>query len=138
MSYGQQYLTYGTLTGARAAGLQCAETAFGPGFNQDGCKNDGYMTDFAWGYRLRAQLDYPNAFDLGITVSPIIFFAHDVKGVSMDNQLNEGKKTLSLTLRLNKDKAHNLDLNYTTYANSATYDALRDRDNYSLAYSYSF
>jgi hypothetical protein len=136
--YGFQSALYGALTGATAAGLQCAETVFGPGFNKDGCKSDGYMTDFAWGYRLRAQLDYPNVFETGIQVTPSIFWAHDVEGVSIDSQLNEGRKTLSLGLRLNKDKVHNLDLTYTTYSNSATYDPLRDRDNYSIAYSYTF
>ncbi|MBK9520212.1 MAG: DUF1302 domain-containing protein [Rhodocyclaceae bacterium] len=138
VSYNQQYTTFGTLTGASAAGVQCAETAFGPQFNQAGCKNDGYMTDFAWAYRLRAQLDYPNVFGAGITISPIVFFAHDVEGVSVDNQMNEGKKTFSFTLRMNKNKAHNLDFNYTTYSNSANYDPTRDRDNYSVAYSYTF
>jgi hypothetical protein len=74
----------------------------------------------------------------GITVSPIVFFAHDVDGHSMDYAMIEGRKTLSLGLRLNRNKTHNLDLNYTTYSDKATYDPLRDRDNYSIAYSYTF
>jgi hypothetical protein len=135
----------GGFAGGTAAAYQavnptavCNATVFGPQFQKAGCEVDGFITGFSWGYRLRGQLDYPNAFDSGMTMSPIVFFAHDVDGVSMDGQLNKGRKTLSLTMRLNKNKAHNLDLTYTTYANSAKYDALRDRDNYSLAYSYTF
>jgi hypothetical protein len=28
----------------------------------NGCRNDGYITDVAWGYRVRVSLDYNNVF----------------------------------------------------------------------------
>ena len=76
--------------------------------------------------------------DTGWVATPSIFFAHDVSGVSLDNQFNEGKKTISLGFKLNLNKTHNFDFTYTTYANTAKFDPFRDRDNASVSYSYTF
>src|SRR5690606_40843697 len=43
------------------------------------CENDGFYTDFSWGYRLRAALDYSNVI-AGINLSPNIAWSHDVEG----------------------------------------------------------
>ena len=57
-----------TLGGA-SLGIACSPTFVGlpvPVFNTlynpqpIGCKNDGFVTDFAWGYRLRVSMDYNN------------------------------------------------------------------------------
>src|SRR5690554_864582 len=40
------------------------------------CENDGFYTDFSWGYRLRASLDYSNVI-AGINLSPNIAWSHD-------------------------------------------------------------
>lgn len=103
-----------------------------------GCLNDGYVNDFAWGYRIKASLDYPNFMETSWTATPSVFWAHDVKGYSMDSQFNEGRKVLAIGLRMSLNKVHTLDFNFTTYADSAKYDATRDRDNVSVAYSYTF
>ena len=113
-------------------------TASGYNPQQDGCHNDGYVNDFAWGYRIRASVDYNNMLGGSWVVTPSVFWAHDVDGYSIDTQFNEGRKVLSMGLNFNKNKAHNISLNYTTYANSAKFDQFRDRDNYSVAYSYTF
>jgi hypothetical protein len=104
----------------------------------DGCKNEGYINDFAWGYRIKASLDYAGIFDSSWTMTPSLFWAHDVKGYSMDSQFNEGSKTTGLGLKFSLNKVHTVELNYTNYANSATYNMFRDRDNYSATYSYTF
>ena len=103
----------------------------------DGRKVDGYVTDFAWGYRLRARLDYDGLFDGGIRVSPSLAWNHDVDGVAMDGQFNEGRQTLGLGLGFNYAKRYSLDLGYTWYADSA-YNPLMDRDFYSVAFGVSF
>ena len=36
----------------------------------NGCRNDGYVTDVSWGYRLRASLDYNNVMNSGVTRHP--------------------------------------------------------------------
>ncbi|MNQ10980.1 hypothetical protein D3C85_238330 [compost metagenome] len=104
----------------------------------DGCKNDGYITDFAWGYRLRGQLEYPDLLGVGVSTYPSLFLGQDVEGVSMDGQFNEGRFTVGAGVRFDYLKAHSLEFNYVTYNNDAKYDPLRDRDYYSMNYSYKF
>lgn len=123
--------------GLDIASLGCGQAALGGNANPDGCGPDGYVTDFAWGYRLRASLDYPGFMDTGWIMTPSIFWAHDVDGLSMDSQLVKGKKTVSLGLKFNLNKTHDVQFNYTTYANSK-YDIFRDKDNASVSYSYTF
>jgi hypothetical protein len=102
-----------------------------------GCKNDGYVTDFAWGYRLRLSMDYNNVLNSGVTVTPSVFWSHDVEGVSMDPTFNEDRKTLGLGLKFNLNKKYVLDLNYTQYADE-NFDPLFDRDYYSASFSVTF
>lgn len=129
------HVSFGNTDATNCGGALAAQAA-NP--NPTGCKNDGYVTDFSWGYRLRASLDFNNVFGSSWQATPSVFFLHDVKGISSDSQFNEGRKTVSLGLRMSLNKVHNLDLNFTTYSDGAKYDAFRDRDNYSVAYSYTF
>jgi len=103
----------------------------------DGCKNDGFVTDFAWGYRLRASLDYLNFAGTGVTLTPSVFWAHDVDGFSMDPQFLEDRQTLGLGLKFTYNKRYVVDLNYNWFADSA-YNALMDRDFYGLSASVTF
>jgi hypothetical protein len=103
----------------------------------DGCKNDGFVTDFSWGYRLRLSLDYVNFSDTGITITPSVFWAHDVDGFSMDPQFIEDRQTLGLGLKFLYNKRYAVDLNYNWFADSA-YNALMDRDFYGVSASVTF
>ncbi|HWJ07533.1 MAG TPA: DUF1302 domain-containing protein [Steroidobacteraceae bacterium] len=102
-----------------------------------GCKNDGYVTDSAWGYRLRVSADYNNVFNTGVTVTPSVFWADDVEGVSMDPTFNEGRQTLGLGVKFNLNKRYVFDVNYVQYADE-NFDPLFDRDYYSAAFSVTF
>lgn len=114
----------------------CGNTATGT--QPQGCQTEGFFTRNAWGYRLRASLDYMDVFNSGWKVTPSVFFAHDVKGYSVDGQFNKGRQTLNLSLALNLNKQHDVVFGYTTYANSANYDVFRDRDNVTATYRYKF
>jgi hypothetical protein len=103
----------------------------------DGCRNDGYVTDVAWGYRLRFSADYNNVMDSGVTVTPSLFWAHDVEGVSMDPTFIEDRMTLGLGVKFNYNKRYVLDVNYVSYENGG-FDPLFDRDYYSAALSVTF
>ena len=103
----------------------------------DGCRNDGYVTDVAWGYRLRVSADYNNVMDTGVTVTPSVFWAHDVEGVSMDPTFIEDRMTLGLGVKFNYNKKYVLDVNYVSYENGG-FDPLFDRDYYSAAVSVTF
>jgi hypothetical protein len=102
-----------------------------------GCKNDGFVTDMAWGYRLRISADYLNAFNSGITVTPIVFWSHDVEGVSMDPAFIEDRKILSLGVKFTYDKRYTLDFNWVDYADE-NFDPLFDRDYYSASVGVTF
>ena len=95
------------------------------------------MTDVAWGYRLRVSMDYNNVMNTGVTVTPSVFWAHDVEGVSMDPTFIEDRKTLGLGVKFNYNKAYTFDLNYVSYDNGG-FDPLFDRDYYSAAVSVTF
>ncbi len=103
----------------------------------NGCRNDGYITDTAWGYRVRVSMDYNNVFNSGVTVTPSLFWLHDVEGVSIDPAFNQGRQTLAFGLKFNYNKKYVLDLNYVDYAES-DFDPLFDRDYYSAAVSVTF
>jgi hypothetical protein len=103
----------------------------------NGCRNDGYVTDVAWGYRLRVSMDYNNVMNSGVTVTPSVFWSQDVEGVSMDPTFIEDRKTLGLGVKFNYNKAYTVDLNYVRYDNGG-FDPLFDRDYYSAAVSMTF
>ncbi|CAD5109379.1 DUF1302 domain-containing protein [Zestomonas carbonaria] len=103
-----------------------------------GCKDQGYITDFAWGYRVRGQLEYPDLFGIGVATYPSLFIGQDIDGVSLDGQFNEGRFTVGTGVRFDYLKKHSLEFNYVTFNNDAEYDPLRDRDYYSVNYSYKF
>ena len=132
--------------GQASAGNMCSPTLSGlpvPAANRlynpqpNGCRNDGYVTDVAWGYRLRVSMDYNNVMDSGVTVTPSVFWAHDVEGVSMDPTFIEDRMTLGLGVKFNYNKKYVLDLNYVSYDND-NFDPLFDRDYYSAAVSVTF
>lgn len=106
--------------------------------SKEGCKNKGYMTNFAWGYRLMFQLTYNNVFNSGITVQPSVFWSHDVQGWSIDSQFAEGRQALGLGARFTYNKDYALSLNAVRFNRNAEYDPLRDRDFYSATLSMNF
>jgi hypothetical protein len=102
-----------------------------------GCRNDGYITDSAWGYRLRVSADYLNVFNSGITATPSVFWSHDVDGISMDPAFIEDRQVLGLGLKFTYNKKYVLDLNWVDYADD-NFDPLFDRDYYSASVSVTF
>jgi hypothetical protein len=117
-------------------GNTCAVT---PLYNPSpiGCKNDGFVSTDAWGYRLRASMTYNNVFNSGITVIPSVFWSQDVDGYSMDGTFLEDRETLGLGLKFDYSKRYVLDLNWVDYADE-TYDPFFDRDYYSASFSVTF
>lgn len=106
--------------------------------NREGCSNDGYVTRFAWGYRLRGELTYNNVGGSGIAITPSVFWSHDVKGWSADSQFAENRMALGVGAKFSYDKKYTLDLSITEFNRNAKYDPLRDRGFYSAAFSVSF
>jgi len=132
--------------GPYSQGDLCSPTFVGlpvPVFNTlynpqpEGCKNDGYVTDMAWGYRMRLSMGYNNVMNSGVTVTPSVYWAHDVEGISMDPQFIEDRQTLGLGVKFDLNKKYVVDLNYVSYADN-NFDPLFDRDYYSASFSVTF
>jgi len=99
--------------------------------------NEGYVTDSAWGYRVVAKLDYPNAF-AGVSVSPKVSWKHDVNGVSPTPEFQEDRQALGLGVTFSYKDTYNVGVSYTNYLDDGDFDVLRDRDFVSLNASVSF
>jgi hypothetical protein len=131
-------------------------TQFGATLTSGGSmQTEGFLTEFSWGYRLAARLDYANAL-FGGTLSPRYSWAHDVKGVGPN--FNQGVKAQSLGLSWDYQRKWIVDTQFTMFSGGRVYcgtdvsgvpptqpasfctaaNPLKDRDFYSLSVSYAF
>ena len=95
------------------------------------CSLRGYATPNAWGYRLRIDARLPELAPQLLTGASALF-VHDVKGWSGDQQLNEGRKSLSMALRFEYRERYLAELGYQpTWGGD--YHQAADRDTASLA-----
>ena len=109
-----------------------------PIFGTGAVGDQGYMTDTAWGYRLRGTLQYPNAF-AGINLKPLLSFSHDVNGYSPSpaQQFQKGRKALGVALNMNYLSKYSSNISYTRYS-GGKYNEISDRDFISLSFGLSF
>ncbi len=107
--------------------------------NQNNCTNDGFTTDFSWGYRARLVWDYSNAF-AGINLKPQLAWSHDVKGFapSPGGNFQEGSKALGLSLTGVYQNQYSATIGYTNFFGGKPYNERTDRDFASASVSYSF
>lgn len=122
-------------------------------------QNEGFMTNFSWGYRLVGRIEYSDLL-FGGNVAPRIAFADDVKGVGPN--FSEDTKSVSIGASWDYQRKWVVDAQYTNYFGGRTYcgtdvptpgsaitpgqsasycsssNPLKDRDFYSVSVSYSF
>jgi hypothetical protein len=93
----------------------------------------------SWGYRFRGSLIYNNAIGPW-TVSPIVGWTHDVKGVSPGPGGNflEGRNSLSLGVKGTLRNMYELELTYVQFAGAGKYNTTHDRDFISFTGKVSF
>ncbi len=115
---------YGSdLASGSAAG--CAVGAPVPKYKKYACTSDGYASDFSWGYRLRAQLNYPGLF-AGINVSPFVAFGQDVKGWSYDGNFVEDRLLGSVGVKADYLQDYSAELSWSATGNTPF--VVTDRD----------
>jgi len=107
-----------------------------PNGNASYCEDKGFVDDFSFGYRVRAGLEYSNAF-AGINLTPNMAWSHDVEGTSPPPNFIEDRMALSVGVKADYLSTYQADISYTTYF-GADYDELRDRDFISLSFSVAF
>ncbi|WP_299183807.1 DUF1302 domain-containing protein [uncultured Neptuniibacter sp.] len=100
--------------------------------------NDGFVTQDSYGYVVRANLSYPNAF-AGINLTPQISFKHGLEGYGPQPgaAFNEDEKTLGLSLTADYLNKYSVQLSYTDYF-GGDFNSIEDRDFISLSASVSF
>ncbi|MEH6490964.1 DUF1302 domain-containing protein [Halopseudomonas sp.] len=98
------------------------------------CENDGFYTDWSYGYRLRASLDYSNVF-AGINLSPNLAWTHDVEGYGPN--FTEDAKSISVGLNADYGNKYAASLSYTDFFDGK-YNTSVDRDFLSASFSVSF
>ncbi|WP_412536174.1 DUF1302 domain-containing protein [Marinobacter sp. MIT932201] len=107
--------------------------------NTNYCNNEGFTTDFSWGYRTRLVWSYLNAL-AGVNLSPQLAWSHDVQGYSPQpgGAFNEGSKAIGLSLEAEYQNKITGEISYTNFFGGKPYNELTDRDFVSVSVSYSF
>lgn len=101
------------------------------------CEIDGFISDFAMGYKVRLAGNFPTSPTL--TFTPAITFAHDITGFSADQfTIVGGRMSLSLYLRTTVHQDYYIDLGAFLYRGDAKWDPLRDRGQYTISAGYNF
>lgn len=107
--------------------------------NTNYCNNEGFTTDFSWGYRTRLVWNYPNVL-AGVNLAPQLAWSHDVEGYSPQpgGAFNEGSKAIGLSLEAVYQNRITGNIGYTNFFGGKPYNELTDRDFVSASVSYSF
>ncbi|MBW7470514.1 DUF1302 domain-containing protein [Marinobacter sp. M216] len=111
----------------------------GANINTNYCNNEGFTTDFSWGYRARFVWDYPNVF-AGVNLRPQLAWSHDVQGYSPQpgGAFNEGSKAVGLSVEAIYQNKITGNIGYTNFFGGKPYNELTDRDFATVSVSYSF
>ncbi len=107
-------------------GLNNSDNIFGGGSVNDAY--EGAVTQESWGYRGVIGGTYGNVFP-GVSLSPELYFSHDVNGYSPSPTGNffEGQKRIGLTLSADIRDIYSAAISYTQYFGGIN-DYLTDRD----------
>lgn len=106
-----------------------------PQYQSKVCSDDGFVTDLAWGYRMRGELNYLNVLP-ELNISPFVVFTHDVEGYSYDEDLMEGRMHGRVGVTLDYKKKYSAEMLYSTTGRS--YWAKTDRDFLALSVRMTF
>tara|TARA_R110002111_G_scaffold1988_1_gene13366 strand:+ start:22 stop:1836 length:1815 start_codon:yes stop_codon:yes gene_type:complete len=104
------------------------------GYQDSWCETDGFYTDWSYGYRVRASLDYSNVF-AGVNLKPTLAWSHDVEGYGPN--FNEDAKSISVGLDADYANKYSAGISYTNFFDGK-YNTKVDRDFASLNFSVSF
>ena len=132
--------TFGIGTLPLANGDLCkGEGGTAENINTSYCTNDGFTTDFSWGYRTRLVWEYSSAI-AGVNLFPQLAWSHDVEGYSPQpgGAFNEGSKAIGLSLQAVYQNRITGNIGYTNFFGGKPYNELTDRDFVSASVSYSF
>jgi hypothetical protein len=118
-------------------GINCTNLEAAGAIGAD-CRADGFVTDSAWGYRIRGELEYANVIG-GISLKPTIDWQHDVSGYSPDpgQQFHEGRKSFGVSLEALYQQKYSMTVAYRNF-NGGSHNILEDKDFASLTFAVSY
>lgn len=118
-------------------GLNCTNLLAAGKISGD-CRTDGFVTDSAWGYRMRGVWQYSDVF-AGVSLKPTLSWAHDVSGYSPDpgQQFHEGRKNLGFSLEASYQQKYTLTVGYNNYS-GGSHNTLEDKNLISLSFGISY
>lgn len=124
--------------GVLGAGDATCQYLLGAGLLQGDCKDEGFVTDSAWGYRMKAVFDYADAV-AGISLKPSVYFAHDVSGYSPEpgQQFHEGRVTVGLSLEASYLQSYTATIGYNNYS-GGSHNFAEDKDFISVNFGISY
>ncbi|NRA24753.1 MAG: DUF1302 domain-containing protein [Oleispira sp.] len=112
-------------------------TSSGANANTSNCTDEGYVTQLSGGVRLRAGIDYNNAF-AGVNMTPNIAISYDKgNGPEPGAQFIDERLTTALGVKFVYQNQTQVTVSYTNFE-GGDYNTTKDRDNIALAASYSF
>ena len=115
----------------------CVDGGDAANVNTDYCTDEGYVTQLSGGVRLRASMDYNNAFS-GINVSPNFAVSYDKgNGPEPGAQFIDERLTTAVGVKFVYQNRTQVSMNYTQF-DGGEYNTTKDRDNIALSASYSF
>jgi hypothetical protein len=132
----------GVDTVATAPGVDACVEGFGAGksganSNPSNCTDEGYVTQLSGGIRVRAAIDYNNAFS-GVNMTPNFALSYDKgNGPEPGAQFIDERLTTAIGVKFVYQNQTQVTVNYTNFA-GGDYNTTKDRDNIALAASYSF
>jgi len=118
-------------------GFNCTNLVAAGALSGD-CRADGFVSDNAWGYRMKAIFNYNDVY-AGISLKPSIFWAHDVNGYSPDpgQQFHEGRKNLGFSVQALYQQKYSMTVGYNNYS-GGSHSNLEDKDLVSLSFGISY
>lgn len=132
--FGPRYGRNGTFGNGILASGACASISQTP----EHCNDEGFLTPFSWGYRIRATWSYANAI-AGIDLRPSLSWQHDVdgNGPGEGSAFSEGSRAISVGLDATLNNTYNASLAYTNYMDG-DYGTRGDRDFVSISLGVNF
>jgi hypothetical protein len=129
--------TIETAAGVDACKAGYGATSSGANANTSNCTDEGYVTQLSGGVRLRAGIDYNNAF-AGVNMTPNIAISYDKgNGPEPGAQFIDERLTTALGVKFVYQNQTQVTVSYTNFE-GGDYNTTKDRDNIALAASYSF
>jgi hypothetical protein len=115
----------------------CIDGGSSANANPSNCTDEGYVTQLSGGIRIRAGIDYNNAF-AGVNMTPNFALSYDEgNGPEPGAQFIDERLTTAIGVKFVHQNQTQVTVSYTNFS-GGDYNITKDRDNIALAASYSF